>query len=319
MGQTSQTLLNLILYLSLVALGAALGARALRGKRIPWLGIAQTAVLFVIILALGIQLGANDEVARSVGVIGLAALLLAAAAMAGSLLFAHLLRRFVLKLDRFGSKSGERRDPSAEGGRADARLTWAIAGAVVLGGALGRFVLPEGVTALCGPTVSIGLYLMLFLVGLDLGRQGQSLRSMVRQAGGKALLLPAAVVLGSLSFGALTALALPFSPRETAAAAAGMGWYSLAPTILAPYSLKLSAVAFLANILRELLSILLLPVVARNIGYLEGIAIAGATAMDTLLPVILRATDRRMTVYAFSSGLVCSLLVPVLVPLVVGL
>ena len=41
--------------------------------------------------------------------------------------------------------------------------------------------------------------------------------------------------------------------------------------------------------------------------------------MDTLLPVILKATDRRMTVYAFASGLVCSLLVPVLVPLMIDI
>ena len=142
---------------------------------------------------------------------------------------------------------------------------------------------------------------------------------MLRNAGLRPLLLPLAVVAGSLSFGALTALVLPFAPRETAAVSAGMGWYSLAPSLIAPYSLKLSAVAFLANILRELLSILLIPVIARRLGYLESIAIAGATAMDTLLPVILKSTNRHATVYAFASGQICSLLVPLLVPLLVGI
>ena len=51
----------------------------------------------------------------------------------------------------------------------------------------------------------------------------------------------------------------------------------------------------------------------------QGKRVACATAMDTVLPVIVRATSRRMTVYAFASGLVCSLLVPLLVPLIAGI
>lgn len=318
MRQMSATLLNLVFYLWLIALGAGIGAKALRGIRMVWLSRLQMAVLFMIILSLGIQLGANEEVAESVGIIGLAALISALLAMAGSLLFGYLLRRFLLKLDRFGSAGGESGTEADSGGSADTRLTWVILAAVIVGAFLGRAVLPEAVTRRCAPAVSLGLDVMLFLVGLDLGVQGESIRSMIRDAGARPLLLPLAVVAGSLSFGALTALVLPFSPRETAAVAAGMGWYSLAPSILAPYSLKLSAIAFLSNIIRELLSILLVPFVARRIGYLESVAIAGATAMDTLLPVILKAADRRITVYAFTSGLVCSLLVPVLVPLMIA-
>ena len=310
MRQMSATLLNLVFYLWLIALGAGIGAKALRGIRMVWLSRLQMAVLFMIILSLGIQLGANEEVAESVGIIGLAALISALLAMAGSLLFGYLLRRFLLKLDRFGSAGGESGTEADSGG--------VILAAVIVGAFLGRAVLPEAVTRRCAPAVSLGLDVMLFLVGLDLGVQGESIRSMIRDAGARPLLLPLAVVAGSLSFGALTALVLPFSPRETAAVAAGMGWYSLAPSILAPYSLKLSAIAFLSNIIRELLSILLVPFVARRIGYLESVAIAGATAMDTLLPVILKAADRRITVYAFTSGLVCSLLVPVLVPLMIA-
>lgn len=318
MRPTSATLLNLVFYLWLVAFGALIGAKVLRGRLRSWLSKMQTAVLFLIILALGIQLGANEEVAQSVGVIGLAALLSAVVAMAGSLLLAFLLRRFVLKLDRFGLRAGERRGVAAEGGRADARLTWVIIAAVAVGVLLGRMVLPDAVTRRCAAVVSVGLDVMLFLVGLDLGLEGENFRTMFSEAGARPLLLPLAVAAGSLSFGALASVMLPFSPRETAAAAAGMGWYSLAPTLLAPYSLKLSAAAFLSNILRELLSILLVPVVARRIGYLESVALAGATAMDTLLPVILKSTERHITVYAFASGLVCSLLVPVLVPLMIG-
>lgn len=319
MRPISSILLNLVFYLWLIAFGALIGAKTLRGRSLPWLSRMQTIVLFLIILALGIQLGANDEVVQSVGVIGLSALLLTTLSMAGSLLFAFLLRRFILKLDRHVLSVRERRGEEVKEGGTDLRLTWIILSAVILGVILGLWGLPEAVIRRCAPAVSLGLDVMLFLVGLDLGLQGENFRVMLRNAGLRPLLLPLAVVAGSLSFGALTALVLPFAPRETAAVSAGMGWYSLAPSLIAPYSLKLSAVAFLANILRELLSILLIPVIARRLGYLESIAIAGATAMDTLLPVILKSTNRHATVYAFASGLICSLLVPLLVPLLVGI
>lgn len=314
MTQAASTLLSVAEYLFAVALGAVIGARpAVRAKPMRWLGALQTVVLLVIILSLGVSLGANEEVTNAIGTIGLTALTVTVFSMAGSLLCVWLLRRFVLRLDRCAGVSGD--SDRKAGGRADNRLTWYIVAAVVFGMLLGRFVLPKPVS---GVSITNWLILMLFLVGLDLGRQGDAIRSL-RAAGAKPLLVPVAVIVGSLSFGVLASFLVPFAARETAAAAAGMGWYSLAPSLLASYSLKLSAVAFLANVLREILSILLVPVVARRIGYLESIALSGATAMDTLLPVLLKATDRRMTVYAFASGLVCSLLVPVLAPLMIGL
>ena len=62
------------------------------------------------------------------------------------------------------------------------------------------------------------------------------------------------------------------------AAASGLGWYSLAPTLLAPYSLSVSAVAFLSNVMREIFSILAIPFVAKYIGYVECASLPGAAA-----------------------------------------
>ena len=112
---------------------------------------------------------------------------------------------------------------------------------------------------------------------------------------------------------------LPLGAKDAAAASAGLGWYSLAPTLLAPYSLSLSAVAFLSNVMREILSIVAIPFVARYVGYLECVALPGAAAMDTVLPVVIGATHERITIYSFASGVVLSLLVPILVPLIIAL
>lgn len=321
MNVTQGTLLHLLIYIALVAVGALLGSRPFwRDHPAPWLGKLQFVSLMLLIVTLGIKLGADDEVIASLGRIGLAALLITVFALAGSVLAVTLLRRFVLKLDRYGCPAGAPQESrsAARGGKADNALTKWIVAAVACGMAAGYFLLPSGATAWCGTVIDLGLYLLLFLVGVDMGRQGTVLRD-IKAAGFKVLLVPLAVAAGTFLFAFLASLALPMGVKDTLAASAGFGWYSLAPTLLAPYSLSVSAVAFLSNVMREIFSIVAIPFVARYVGYLECVALPGAAAMDTVLPVVIGATHERITIYSFASGVILSLLVPVLVPLIIML
>ena len=276
MGTTLSTLSNLAIYIGLVVVGAFLGSRkALRSRPLAWVGKLQFAALMILIVTLGINLGANDEVVSSLGQIGLAALVITVLAMAGSLLCLTLLRRFVLKLDHYGLPRGSeaaREEEAHHGGKADNSLTFLIVIAVVLGMLAGRFVLPAAVTAHCGTVISFGLYLLLFMVGMDMGKQGTLLAD-IKTAGFQVLLVPVAVCAGSLAFAALAGLFLPLGVKDSMAAASGLGWYSL----------------------------------------------PGAAAMDTVLPVVVGATHERITIYSFTSGVVLSLAVPLLVPAIVAL
>ena len=321
MEQMWGTLVNLAVYLILVALGAVLGARpALRDRPMAWLGRFQTAALLLLIATLGAELGANEEIVASLGTIGLNALAITLTSMAGSMLAVHALRKYLLKLDAQGRSPQETGEDRGAGGkvRVDHSLTLLIAAAVALGMLAGRFVLPRAVTVHCGAVINLGLYLLLFLVGMDMGRQGNMLQA-VRGAGLRVLLVPLAVILGTFAATALAGLFLPLGPKDCVAAAAGFGWYSLAPTLLAPYSLTVSATAFLSNIMHELFSIVAVPVVARRLGYIEAVALPGATAMDTVLPVVVSATCDRMAIYSFASGVILSLSVPALIPAITAL
>ena len=302
MGTTLSTLSNLAIYIGLVVVGAFLGSRkALRSRPLVWVGKLQFAALMILIVTLGINLGANDEVVSSLGQIGLAALVITVLAMAGSLLCLTLLRRFVLKLDHYGLPRGSeaaREEEAHHGGKADNSLTFIIVIAVVLGMLAGRFVLPAAVTAHCGTVI---------------------LLADIKTAGFQVLLVPVAVCAGSLAFAALAGLVLPLGVKDSMAAASGLGWYSLAPTLLAPYSLSVSAVAFLSNVMREIFAIITIPIVAKFVGYVECASLPGAAAMDTVLPVVVGATHERITIYSFTSGVVLSLAVPLLVPAIVTL
>ena len=317
MGTTLSTLSNLAIYIGLVVVGAFLGSRkALRSRPLVWVGKLQFAALMILIVTLGVNLGANDEVVSS-----LAALVITVLAMAGSLLCLTLLRRFVLKLDHYGLPRGSvaaREEEAHHSGKADNSLTFLIVIAVVLGMLAGRFVLPAAVTAHCGTVISFGLYLLLFMVGMDMGKQGTLLAD-IKTAGFQVLLVPVAVCAGSLAFAALAGLVLPLGVKDSMAAASGLGWYSLAPTLLAPYSLSVSAVAFLSNVMREIFAIITIPIVAKYVGYVECASLPGAAAMDTVLPVVVGANHERITIYSFTSGVVLSLAVPLLVPAIVTL
>lgn len=321
MGNTLSTLTNLGIYILLVAVGAVLGSRkAVRDRPMPWLSKLQFIALMILIVSLGVNLGANDEVIVSLPQIGLSALVITVLALAGSVLCLSLLRRFVLKLDSRGYAIGRGKgaEEHHEKGKADNSLTKWIVGAVVAGMLAGYFIIPESIVGYCGDVINFGLYLILFLVGVDMGRQGTVLND-IKAAGFKVLLVPVAVVVGTLGAAALAGLFLPMGVKDSIAAAAGFGWYSLAPTLLAPYSLSVSAVAFLSNVMREIFSIILIPVVARRMGFIEAVALPGAAAMDTVLPVVVGSTSERITIYSFASGVILSLMVPILVPFIIAL
>ena len=321
MQQITGTLVSLATYLALVAAGAFLGSRpVLRSRTLPGLGRFQTAALLLLIFTLGAELGANEEIVASLGVIGLNAFLITAAAMAGSLLAVHILRKYIFKLDKHGQPAGsaQTQEKHGEKVKVDHTLTLLIVFTVALGMVLGHFVLPDALAVHCGQIIQFGLYLLLFLVGLDLGRQ-EGMLSSVRQAGLRVVLVPLAVMVGTFTVTALAGLLLPLGPKDCVAAAAGFGWYSLAPTLLAPYSLTVSATAFLSNVLHELFAIVLAPIVAQRFGYIETVALPGAAAMDTVLPVVVSATDQRMAIYSFTSGVILSLSVPLFIPAIIAL
>ena len=114
--QMSGTLLDLILYLALVALGAFLGSRPqIQSLPMPWLGRFQTAALLLLIVTLGAELGANEEIISSLGTIGLNALAVTLTSMVGSMLAVDALRKYLLKLNAQGRSCQEAPEDSDPG------------------------------------------------------------------------------------------------------------------------------------------------------------------------------------------------------------
>jgi len=98
------------------------------------------------------------------------------------------------------------------------------------------------------------------------------------------------------------------------AIASGFGWYSLSAVIISKsLGADFGSIAFLANMFREVLSIVFIPLIAKYMGGFVCIAPAGATSMDTTLPIIDKYGGDEAAVVAFIHGFVLSALVPVFV------
>ena len=166
--------------------------------------------------------------------------------------------------------------------------------------------------------IQFGLYLLLFFIGIDIGKNDNILNDL-KKLNKKVLFLPFITIISSLAGGAVASILLSLSVGESVAISAGMGWYSFSAIELSKISVELGGIAFLSNIFRELLAIFLIPIIAKKIGSFESVSVAGATAMDSVLPIINRSNPAEISIISFYSGLVISIVVPILIPILVNI
>ncbi|KPU28054.1 membrane protein [Caloranaerobacter sp. TR13] len=197
-------------------------------------------------------------------------------------------------------------------------MSYSIIVVIALGVALGRFGLPSSFFSYTGWVIDLGLCLLLFLVGIEIGFNKESL-TRVKKIGFKLILIPIMIILGSILGSILGGIVIGMEYNEAGAVGAGLGWYSLSSVLLSSYSTELAALAFMSNVIREIIAFISIPLIVKYIGDLESIAPAGATAMDTSLPIITKATNASISIIAFVTGVILSSAVPVLVPILINL
>ena len=183
----------------------------------------------------------------------------------------------------------------------------ALVGALLAGYVLGAVVRVPTSTA-----IPWALYVLLALVAFDLHLRFRGLErvwiALTAAAGGA---VAAALVFSTLGG---TSLAVSF------ATSTGFGFYSLSgPLVEARFGAALGLLAFLANFLRENLTMLLAPLVGRRSGADGVTAFGGATAMDTTLYFVTRYGDPEAGSLAIASGLVLTVAASLLVPAFVAL
>ncbi|HUW71683.1 MAG TPA: lysine exporter LysO family protein [Candidatus Humimicrobiaceae bacterium] len=194
-----------------------------------------------------------------------------------------------------------------------------ILSALVIGIGMAFFNLtPPGLINYIDSILRFLLIILLFLVGIDIGTNKKAIFGL-KKMGFRILLIPAVIIAGSLTGGLLLSFFINFSIFKSLAIASGMGYYTLSSIILTQMvGSELGTMAFLSNIIREILTIIITPFISKK-SQLSPIAAGGATSMDTTLPVIVRFTSKTVGLISIISGVIITFLVPLLVTFFAGL
>jgi uncharacterized membrane protein YbjE (DUF340 family) len=167
--------------------------------------------------------------------------------------------------------------------------------------------------------ITICIALVVFAAGVDVGTKKTIFRKLAEYRE-KVLLIPLGTVLGSVLAGGLLGAALGLPVNEAAAVTSGLGYYSVSSGILTGLDgAGLGALAFITNVFRELMALIITPFVAKYISPYCAVTPGGATSMDTTLGIISRSTNEEITVIAMLHGVILTVVVPILVPFLYNL
>lgn len=155
---------------------------------------------------------------------------------------------------------------------------------------------------------------LMFCVGISIGCDTAVLKSF-KEVNPRLMMLPIMTILGTLAGCAAVSILLGHRQlTDCLAIGSGFGYYSLSSIFITQYrGAELGTIALLANISREILTLLCAPLLAKYFGRLAPISVGGATTMDTTLPIITRYSGESFIIVSIFHGFCVDFSVPFLV------
>ena len=329
-----------ILFIFLGILSGVLCRKLSTGARIShtdvaarWQGRIVTWLIWLLLFLLGIEVGSNEMIVRSLPTLGVEALLLSSAATLGCCVLAWMLWRVSknntvqenakkeTSADKEGNPVEKEGNPAEKEGLQGSSL---IRGLKVMKGSLivvGFFVigLLGGIEKMVpswlldGDVSFVALCGLLLFVGLGIGLNPE-MKKEVRSLSPRMALLPVVTIIGSWLGALLIWTVLHRTLSDCMAINSGFAYYSLSSIFITEYrGAELGTIALLANIIREMLTLLGAPLMARWFGPLAPISAGGATTMDTTLPILSQTVGQRYIALSIYHGFVVDFTVPFLV------
>lgn len=185
---------------------------------------------------------------------------------------------------------------------------------LIFGVLCGLFVFNAPTAALFSDISQYALYVLMCAVGIGVG-SNKKVFVKIKQYGFKILMIPGGIIAATLLSGFACAALTKMPLNASMAIVSGLGWYSLSSILVADLAgAQAGSIAFLSNLLREILAFMLIPVIARYLNFYTAIAPAAATSEDTTLPMLIKYTNEEVVIMAVVNGILCSAAVPVLIP-----
>lgn len=166
------------------------------------------------------------------------------------------------------------------------------------------------------------LYALMIQVGMSIGSD-KRLKEILMNLSPRLLLIPLGTIVGTLIFAALVSLFIvELDMADCLAVGAGFGYYSLSSVLItqikeisdgAAFAAQLGTIALIANIMREVITLLFAPVICKIFGKYAPVSVGGATSMDSTLPVITAVCGKDIVFVSIFHGILVDFTVPFLV------
>ena len=310
-----------MLILGIMCLGIFIGSRFFPAAQKEKNEALQLFCTLILIFSMGIGLGQWEGFLEELMRLGLQSFLFCLIPTVLSILFVQFLaRRFMVCKGRETEACGSRdqaeavseAEPKGAPGGTDFMVFFAL-GALLAGIILGALFPRARFFALLAARSDVILYILMASVGISVGLR-RGVFQQIRRYRLRIFIIPAGIVAASIAGGLLGSLLMGFPVHEGISVAGGLGWYSLAGVAIGNLAgARLGSIAFLSNLMRELLAFFLIPLLSRRFGSCACIAPAAATSEDTTLPMLIRYTDEETVILSVFNGIICSAVVPVLI------
>lgn len=158
------------------------------------------------------------------------------------------------------------------------------------------------------------LMFLMLLVGIATGINSKTWETL-KKAKFTIILVPLSAIIGTwIGVSIISFVLATVSLKDSLAVGSGFGYYSLSSILIS--NIKgdvLGVTALLSNIIREILTLLFTPLIAKYFGKIAPIAVGGATSMDTTLPIITKYVGAEFAIISIFSGTVLTITVPIFV------
>lgn len=273
-------------------------------------------VVWAMLAAFGLRIGSDADIMGRLPALGLQALLLGiTATLLSGIAVSLIFRRFVAENSTLTDPDHTSFNGSALRGSAITLMFFA-AGLIA-----GRLAMIPVSTAAAGEIATLLLQILIGIVGISTGSDPK-LRTTLRGVRLIIVAVPAISIAATLGAGALTGLFLPLGAADGALAVSGMGYYSLSSMIISDLraadmgeaaAMSLAAVALMANIVREILALILVPLLGSRLGLYGSTAMCGVTSIDVTLPSLASTFGAEALPLGIVNGLVLEVSTPFIV------
>lgn len=288
------------------------------------LNVITNGSLIVLMWTIGAKVGTNDALVSSIGWVSFRCMVIAFFSIFFSVLFIFILEKTFLPLEEIRNKltfqNIQENEQAAmdEGKKSTSPLVWIIPGSILFGVFTGYLLIPDRLIFLISYCLTGSLIILYTSIGISLSTNLKVFQY-VKLLGWKIVLISIAIFIGSLTGGMISGMILKIPSHIATISACGMSYYSVTSAYMTQvYGIEAGVYGFIVNVLREFLTVLLLPFMIK---ISKGSPIAGGAAgsMDTMLAPVTKFVGSELGLVALITGTILTLAVPFILPILANI